>query len=148
ADSFARSLEQTVRAEGGFQHEHRVAAPGFGLQKLTRRFAPDFFVGGPQEDDSLGQRRGEVLQRIQSKQRLDNARFHIERSRTEDSSTRAAKRHLLQCAAGVDRVVVAEQKDLAAGVASFRYMGDAQVCAAMLLFENLNLHSATLPRGG
>ena len=55
-DALARGLDQSARTEGRLEHEDGVAAARIFLNQLAGGFAADLFVGGPEKDETLGDR--------------------------------------------------------------------------------------------
>ena len=108
----------------------------------TRGFAADLLVGSPQENDALGNRGLRLLQGLESKKRLDNAGLHVKSAGAIGFATREAIGHFGDGAAGVDRIVVAEDEELRSGRCNGGRPHDAKMIAAMLLAEHLDERAA------
>src|SRR5580693_4300692 len=145
ADAFASSLDQAFWPERWLQHEDRFAAPGFRFDELARDIAADLFVGSPEKNQTMCERSFGLLQSFESEERLRDAGLHIEDAGAVSLSTGNTKRHFGKRAGRVDRVVMAEHQELSRGPRFLRPPGDAQLIAAELLRDALDVCAALAP---
>jgi len=148
ADCFARRFQQAARAEGGLEDEDRVAAARFGFEEFAGRFAADFFVGGPQENEPLAEGGFCFAKGLQGEKRLNDAGLHVERSWAVGFASGETERHLLKRAGGVDGVVMAQDEELARRARFAGPVGDTQLIAAMHLREAFDLSAVLVPFSG
>src|SRR5215472_17501628 len=142
-DTFAGGLHQAAGTEGRLEDEHGITAPRFGFDELAGRFAADFFVGRPKEDDLLLQVKLGLPKSLECKERLDDASLHVEDSGTVSLSPRDAERHFLQGSGGINGIVMAEHEELTLGASLVWDQSYAQMVAAVLLRNVLDM-STTL----
>jgi len=144
-DALAGGLDQSARTEGRLEDEDSIAAAGIFLNELAGGFAANLFVGGPEKDETLGDGSVQLLQSLQSKERLDNAGFHVEGAGAVGFSADDAEGHLGKSAGRVDRVVVAEDKDLRAWRSGVRSPDGADMIPAVFLLNHLDKSSPEKP---
>src|SRR5580658_10101055 len=89
-----------------------------------------------------------LLQSFESEERLRDAGLHIEDAGAVSLSTGNTKRHFGKRAGRVDRVVMAEHQELSRGPRFLRPPGDAQLIAAELLRDALDVCAALAPFSG
>jgi hypothetical protein len=147
AHAFAGGLEQAFWAERRFEDEDGIAAASFRFDKFSRSVAADLFVRGPEKNQAVRQRAFHLLQSLESEEGLDDTGFHIKDAGAIGFSSGDAEGHFAECAGGVDRVVVAENKILPRGPRLLRPPGDAKLVAAEFLRNALDARAALGPFG-
>jgi len=143
--AFAGGFDEPARTERGLQDEDGVATKSFRFDEDAGGFAADLFVGSPQEDDALGNRRMGLLQGFQGKERLDNTGLHVKRARAIGFVAGESIRHFGDGTGGVNRIVMAEDEELRPGRGDRGRPDDAKMIAAMLLAEHLDERAAQQP---
>ena len=128
------------------KNEHGVAAQGFVLDELARRFAADFLVGGPEKNNAFLERNCRSLEGLKRKESLDDACFHVERARAEEFTRTLVDRHFRECPDGINRIVVAENEKLGFAASRCGWPQDAEMIAAMFLGHNANKRLAIKPK--
>jgi len=113
ADSLAGRLQEPARAKGRLQDKNSVAAARFRFKILARRLTADLLIGSPKEDQAFVKLHSQVLKGLQREEGLHNSGFHVEGSRAVSFTASHAKRHFGECSGRVDRVVVAQDQELA-----------------------------------
>ncbi len=112
ANAFAGCFDESSRTESRFEDENGVAAAGFGFDQLARGFAANFFVRGPEKNNLFLELDAGFLKSFEREKGLGNASFHIESAGAIGFTILDVKRHFGELAAGIDGVVVAEDKEL------------------------------------
>src|SRR5712692_1824244 len=123
-DSFAGRLQQASRTEGRLEDENGIAAARFGFEEFPRGFAADLLVRGPEADEAFAKRYFRLLKRLQREKRLNDSGLHVENSRAVSFAAFQAKRHPGECSGRVDRIVVAQEQELARRARFVRRMSD------------------------
>src|SRR6266481_4835273 len=132
-DSLARRLQQAAWTEGRLEDEDGIAAARFGFEELAGSLAADFLVGSPKKDEPFAKRYFRLTKRLQGKEGLNDSGLHVKNSRAVGFAGGNAEWHLLQYPAGIDGVVMAEDKELARRARFARRVRNAQNIATMLL---------------
>src|SRR5260221_12592223 len=146
ANAFARRFQQALRPECRLQHKDRIAALCLRFDELARTLAANLFIRGPQKDDPFLERGTAAPDRVERKQRLHDARLHIENAGAINTTRGDSKWHFGQRAGAVDRIVMAENQELRArSVSIARRASNSQMRAAMLLLKQLDVHLAFPP---
>jgi hypothetical protein len=145
ADAFAGRFEKAPGTEGRLADKDGIAAARFGFDDFARGFAADFFVGGPQENEVLGNGEFQLLEGFEGKERLDDTGFHIEGAWAIDFAGGDAEGHAGEAAGGIDGVIVAEDEELAFGASSGGRPNDAEMIAAVILLEHVHNAAAQEP---
>src|SRR6202008_5052739 len=123
ADALARGLQQAARTERRLQNEDRVTAARFGFDELARRFAADFLVRSPHEDDALLGKAMDFMQRAKSKERLDDPGLHVESPGAIGLAARDAEWLVCQGSGRIDRVVMSQHEEGSWGLGILRCAG-------------------------
>jgi hypothetical protein len=145
AHALARSFQQAARAERRLQHEDGVAPPGLFFNQFAGRFAADFFVGGPQKDQALLDRRLQFANGFEREESLDDAGFHVERAGAVGFAGGNVKGHVGQRAGGIDGVVVSEHEELRFGSPFRWFPNHPKMITAVILLENLRNRAVAQP---
>src|SRR5882762_2293371 len=93
AYALTRCFHQAEWTERRLEHKNGVAAACFRFDELAGGVAADFFIGGPEEDYALAERRLALLQSVEREESLHDAGFHVERAGAVDFSGGYAERH-------------------------------------------------------
>ena len=144
-DSFARRLQPATWAEGGLKDEDGIAAACFRFEEFARGFAADFLVRSPEEDEAFVKRCFCLLKRLQREKRLYDAGLHVKGSRAVSFATLQPERHLGEGSGRVNRIVVAQDQELARRAKFARRMSDAEKIAAVLLQDSLRARAVLIP---
>lgn len=95
-----------MKAEGRLEDEDGCALAGEVFDQRARGGAANFFVGGPEEDEAMAEGEAEFADGAEGKERLDDAGLHVEDTGAVGFAAGDVEGHGLQCAGGVDGVVV------------------------------------------
>ena len=144
-NALTRSLDQPARAEARLKDEDGVASAGFFFNELARGFAANFLVGGPEEDEPLGNGGFQFLQGFESKEGLNDTSFHVKGAGAESLSANDAEGHFGKSAGRIDRIVMAEDKELRTRRSRQGGPDGAEMIAAMSLLDDLDESSAEQP---
>ena len=106
-------LEEAFGTEGRFEYEDSIAAASFRFDEFSRGIAADLFVGGPEKKQAVTKRRFCSLQSFEGEEGLDDAGLHVKDAGAIGFSGGDAEGHFAESAGGIDRVVVAENEELA-----------------------------------
>ena len=144
-DSFARRLQPATWAEGGLKDEDGIAAACFRFEEFARGFAADLLVRSPEEDDAFAKRYFRLLKRLQREKRLNDAGLHVKGSRAVSFATLQPERHPGECSGRVNRIVVAQDQELARKRRFARRMSDADKIATTLLRDSFRARAVLIP---
>src|SRR5215472_10310903 len=81
SNALARRFDQPSGTEGRLEHEDGIAAACLGFEEFARGFAADLLVRCPYENKAFGWTKLGLLKRLERKECLDDASFHVEGSR-------------------------------------------------------------------
>jgi hypothetical protein len=144
-DSFAGCLQQSALSEGGFENEDSVAAAGFRFEEFARSFAADFLVRSPKEYQAFAERYFRLLKSHQREKALNDSGLHVESSRAIRFATGNAERHAGEGTGRVNRIVMAQDQQLARRPRLSWRIGNTQKIAAMLLRNSFHARATPLP---
>ncbi len=148
AHAFARSFNQTARTQSGFKYKYGITSACFPLDESARRFAADFFVRGPEEDDAFAEGNPGFANGVQSEEGLHDARFHVECTGAVGFAGFQTERHFGERAGGINGVVVTKNEELRFGEESNAWPDKAKMIAAMLLSNDADDSFAMKPEVG
>ena len=145
SDSLARRLEQSAWAEGRLKDEDGIAAACFRFEEFARGFAANLLVRSPEEDEAFAKMYFRVLKGLQREKCLNDAGLHVKGSRAVSFATFQPERHPGQCSGRVNRIVVAQDQELARRTRFARRMSDAEKIATMLVRDSLRARAVLIP---
>src|ERR1700694_3840659 len=145
ADSLAGRFQQAARAEGRLDDENGITAARFRFEEFARGFAADLLVRSPDKDEAFAKRYFRLLKRLQREKCLNDSGLHVKSPWAVSFSAFQTERHLGDRSGGVDRIVVAQDQELARRARFVRRLSDAEKIPAMLLRDSFHARAVPIP---
>src|ERR1700682_2662068 len=145
ADSLAGRFQQAARAEGRLDDENGITAARFRFEEFARGFAADLLVRSPDKDEAFAKRYFRLLKRLQREKCLNDSGLHVKSPWAVSFSAFQAERHFGECSRGVDRIVMAQDQELARRARFVEGLGDAKKISTMLLRESFHARAVPIP---
>src|ERR1700682_6102295 len=145
ADSLAGRFQQAARAEGRLYDENGIAAARFRFEEFARGFAADLLVRSPDKDEAFAKRYFRLLKRLQREKCLNDSGLHVKSSWAVGFSAFQTERHLGERSGGVDRIVMAQDQELARRARFARRVSDANNIPTMFLRDSFHAHAVPIP---